>query len=198
MQTFAFALVNCLISTCKSLSIYFLPLVQLGKGVIKLWNTTLGTHPHHDDAQSHHQPQTSQCPKFTRLPQQTAPSPIPRAPLTCHGCSKAVILAALLTHPLLAALVVELHPPGVGALVIRAERDAADGPIHADALQFACGLEALPVEVHLAQQVTCCTLMSWGRKKRRRSKQKVKALPWGHRTPEEGQTPSSSALPSQS
>lgn len=72
-----------------------------------------------------------------------------------------VLLAALLTHPLLAALVVELHPPGLGALwgrqaqVVRAERDAADGPIHADALQLARGLEALPVEVDLAQQVTC-------------------------------------------
>lgn len=113
-----------------------------------------------------------------------------------------VLLAALLTHPLLAALVVELHPPGVRAVwgrqaqVIRAERDAADGPIHADALQLARGLEALPVEVDLAQQVTCCALMSWGRK-RRRSEQEAEALPWGHGAPEEGQSPPSPALPSQ-
>lgn len=63
----------------------------------------------------------------------------------------------------------ELHPPRVGALrgwqpqVIGAERDAADGPIHADALQLAGGLEALSVVVDLAQQVTSRALMSCGK-----------------------------------
>lgn len=72
-----------------------------------------------------------------------------------------------------------------------AERDAADGAVHADALQLARGLEALPVEVDLAQQVACCTLMSWGRKRRRR-RTKQKAAP-----ALETQSPCSPALPSQ-
>lgn len=65
----------------------------------------------------------------------------------------------------------KLHPPGVGALrgrqaqVIGAEGDAADGPIHADALQLAGGLEALPIVVNLAQQVTSRALVSWGKEK---------------------------------
>lgn len=75
-------------------------------------------------------------------------------------------LTALLAGPLFAALIAELHPPGAGALrgrqpqVLGAEGDAADGPIHADALQLAAGLEALPIVVDLAQQVTSRTLVS--------------------------------------
>lgn len=63
--------------------------------------------------------------------------------------------------------------------IVRAERDAANGPIHADALKLARGLEALPIEIDLAQQVTRCALMSLGRKRRRRSKQKAEALSLG-------------------
>lgn len=100
-------------------------------------------------------------------PSRTSPS------LTCHGCFEAVFLAALLADPLLAAFIAELHPPGVGALggrqpqVVGAQGDAADGAVHADALQLAGGLEALPVVVDLAQQVARRTLVSWRKRKRR-------------------------------
>lgn len=80
-----------------------------------------------------------------------------------------IFLTALFTDPLFTALIAKLHAPGVGALggrqaqVVGAEGDAADGPVHADALQRAGGLEALPVVVDLAQQVTSRALMSWGK-----------------------------------
>lgn len=74
----------------------------------------------------------------------------------------------------------ELHPPRVGALggrqpqVVGAERDAADGPVHADALQLAGGLEALSIVVDLAQQVTSRTLVSC----RKREEEEEKLSRW--------------------
>ena len=66
--------------------------------------------------------------------------------------------------PLGAALPRDLHAPRVGAVrggqpdVLLAERDAGEAPVQAAALEFAAGLENLPVSidpaVHLAALLT--------------------------------------------
>lgn len=79
--------------------------------------------------------------------------------LTCPGIPQEV-LALGFADPLGAALAGDLHAPGVGAVrggqpdILLAQRDAVEAPVQAVALDFAAGLENLPVSidpaVHLA------------------------------------------------
>lgn len=79
--------------------------------------------------------------------------------LTCPGIPQEVLVLSF-TDPLGAALAGDLHAPGMGAVrggqpdILLAERDAGEAPVQAVALDFAAGLENLPVSidpaVHLA------------------------------------------------
>lgn len=85
-------------------------------------------------------------------------------PVNCHSLSVMNLLVAPFADPLFTASVGHFDSAREGTVwgrephPIGTEWDAADGPIHADALQLAAGLEALPVQVNLPQQITGCPL----------------------------------------
>ena len=83
--------------------------------------------------------------------------------LTCPSIPEEVLVPAF-TNPLRAALPWDLYAPWVGAVrggqphILLAERDAGEAPIQAAALEFAAGLENLPISIdpaiHLAALLT--------------------------------------------
>lgn len=95
------------------------------------------------------------------IPRDLRGHPLPGAALhlTCPGIPEEGLVLGL-TDPLRAALPWDLHAPGVGAVrggqpdILLAQRDAVEAPVRAVALDFAAGLENLPVPidpaVHLA------------------------------------------------
>lgn len=95
-------------------------------------------------------------------------SSYPRRPaLLCVPWQRLAPPFGLITYPLLAALAPHLDParclaPDARRLRLCAQRHAADGAVHAHALVFTAGLEALPAAVDHAVVLAACSHHVWG------------------------------------